>query len=268
MSNKENQISWNRLSEYYQSSRYISLNDVHYGPYSPGEQYYKLLGDVKGLKCLELGCGGGQNSIVLKKWGAGEVVGLDISEKQLEYAQSLAEKENVDVTFIRENMENLSRFNDNYFDLVISVHAISYVENINRVISEAYRVLQTEGKFVFCSLHRFHPVIWEAIEEQSFDKISSYFSDARDTWDWIDENNQHVATFNQTYHRFEEWINVLIETGFVIKRVIEPRGYSKEQLHTMDPNEVPYYDKGELHEKFINTGQIIPFALIISSVKR
>ena len=272
MSNEENRLSWNRLSDFYQSSKSITLNDIHYGPYSPGEKHYKLLGDVKGLKCLELGCGGGQISIVLSKWGASEVIGLDISEKQLEFARSLAQKESVDVTFIRENMEDLSRFDDNTFDLVISSHAIGYVENINNVILEVHRVLRANGKFVFCCLHPFHPVIWEALEEQSFDKVSSYFTSTRDIWDWIDEQKQSVATFGQTYHRFEEWINILTDTGFTIKRVIEPKGYSLEQIQEMNLQEkgekIPYYDKNETNEKFIRVGQIVPFALIISVTKK
>ena len=61
MSNEENRISWNRFSEYYQSIKYISLNDIHYGPYAPGEKELKVLGDLKGLKCLELGCVGWTN---------------------------------------------------------------------------------------------------------------------------------------------------------------------------------------------------------------
>jgi len=183
MSNEENRISWNRFSEYYQSIKYISLNDIHYGPYAPGEKELKVLGDLKGLKCLEIGCGGRQISIVLSKWGAEDVIGLDISEKQLEYAQALAKKENVDVTFIRGNMEDLSKFNDSSFDLVISVHAMSYVEDINKVISETSRILKANGNFVFCVLHPIQIVLWEALEEKSFDKIYPYFKTTRYKWD-------------------------------------------------------------------------------------
>lgn len=43
----------------------ISLEDVHYGPLSAGESELKLLGNVRGKDILEIGCGGGQNAIVL-----------------------------------------------------------------------------------------------------------------------------------------------------------------------------------------------------------
>jgi hypothetical protein len=58
LSNEENRLSWNRLSEYYQSNTFISLDDIHYSPYGLGEQKLRIIEDVSGLDCLELGCGG------------------------------------------------------------------------------------------------------------------------------------------------------------------------------------------------------------------
>ncbi|MFX0085824.1 MAG: class I SAM-dependent methyltransferase [Candidatus Hodarchaeota archaeon] len=267
MTNEENRLSWNRLSEYYQSNTHISLDDIHYSPYSFGELKLRIIGDVKGLDCLELGCGGGQISIVLAKWGARKVIGLDISENQLDFAQSLAKKSNVDITFIRQDMEDLSRFEKCSFDLVISVHAISYVENFKNVISEAFRVLRPQGRFVLCVLHPFQYVLWEALEETNFGKIRPYFSTSRDTWDWLDDKKEIIATFTQTYRRFEEWINGLIKVGFIIQKVIEPKGYSRMEIQELDIDEIPYYDKNIINEKFIQVNQIIPFSLIISAKK-
>jgi len=73
---------WNIISKDYQASVRISLDDVHYGPMAPGEKELRLLGEVEGRDILEIGCGGGQNAIVLAKWGA-RSVGLDICEEQM-----------------------------------------------------------------------------------------------------------------------------------------------------------------------------------------
>lgn len=266
MSNEENRLSWNRLSEYYQANTYISLDDVHYGPYMPGEKDLNIIGEVTGLNCLELGCGGGQISIVLAKWGA-RVVGLDISENQLDFAQRLAKSANVNVTFIRQDMEDLSLFKDHSFDLVISVHAISYVGSVDNVFLETFRVLRTPGKFVLCILHPIQFVLWEALEENSLEKVYSYFSSTRDYWDWEDDEKQKIATFSQRYLRFEQLINGLIGKGFVLDRIIEPKGYSFKQLQEMNLKTVPYHDKNVINEKFVRVSQIIPFSLIISAKK-
>ena len=131
MSNEHNRESWNRLSDYYQKTARISLEDVHYGPYSPGETELQVIGGVKGLEILELGCGGGQNSIVLAKWGAKTVKGLDQSEAQLDYAKRLAKSQNVEVDFIKGNMEDLSAFEDDTFDLIIYQRHLLYLVGYN-----------------------------------------------------------------------------------------------------------------------------------------
>ena len=148
LNNTQNQESWNAILKSYQGEKRISLDNVHYGPVAPGERELELLGDVKGKKVLELGCGGGQNSIVLTKWGA-EVIGIDISEFQLEHANGLAKKEKVKVTFIQGRMEDLGQFKSNTFDIVISSHAIGYVDDLKVVFKETERVLKPEGFLVF-----------------------------------------------------------------------------------------------------------------------
>ena len=112
MSAKE---GWNIISRGYQEKTRISLEDVHYGPISPGESELKLLGDVKGKDVLEIGCGGGQNTVVLAKWGA-RSVGLDISGEQIKFARKLAWNDSVDVSFHVGDMEDLSMFNNQSFD--------------------------------------------------------------------------------------------------------------------------------------------------------
>jgi hypothetical protein len=42
---------------------------VSYGPDSPNERAYRLLGNVEGKRVLELGCGGKQASIALAHQG-------------------------------------------------------------------------------------------------------------------------------------------------------------------------------------------------------
>jgi ubiquinone/menaquinone biosynthesis C-methylase UbiE len=266
LSNDKNRVSWNLLSDYYQKTTLISLEDVHYGPYSPGEKTLMVIGDVKGLDVLELGCGGGQNAIVLAKWGAKTVKALDQSSNQLEYARNIAITQNVEIEFLEGSMEDLSMVNDNSVDLIVSSHALSYVENLENVLTESYRVLRKPGRIVICILHPMMPVVWEAMEEGSFKKIRSYFSDERDIWDWEDKDGQKIASFGSTYFRFEQIINGLITAGFQIDRIVEPLGYTLEEVKKLG-EAVPYQNGEEIDTKFISINQQIPFSLIVSAVK-
>ena len=51
--------AWAQMSREYQSDSHISIEDVHYSPFGPGEKHLGLLGDVSGKKVIELGCVGG-----------------------------------------------------------------------------------------------------------------------------------------------------------------------------------------------------------------
>ena len=267
MSNKKNEESWDRLSEYYQAHKRISVENVHYGPYGPGEQELRVIGNVTGLDVLELGCGGAQNAIVLAKWGAKSVTALDQSEKQLEYAKKLANSQGVKIRFLKGNIEDLSMLEDASFDLIVSSHAMSYVVDLPRVFSEVARVLRKNGRIVTCLGHPISHLLWVALEEGSMDKVNNYFDDKRKVWDWSDENGTKIATFEDTAYRFEEIINGLIFAGLNIERVLEPPGYSEAQIENLGENQVPYRDVNFIDHQFITIHQKIPFSLIVSAIK-
>ena len=270
MSNKKNEESWDRLSEFYQTHKKISLEDFHYGPYGPGEQELRVIGDVKGLDILELGCGGGQNSIVLVKWGAKSVTAIDQSEKQLEYAKKLASSQGVKIKFLKGNIEDLSMLKDASFDLIVSSHAMNYVENLPRVFSEVARVLRENGRIVTCMGHPIMHLIWEALEKGSIEEVNNYFDDKRIVFDWADEKGEKIATFEETGYRFEEIINGLIFAGLKIERVLEPPGYSEAEIEKLGEDQVPYQDtnyaNNNIHQ-FIAINQKVPFSLIVSAIK-
>ena len=270
MSNKKNEESWDRLSEFYQAHKKISLENVHYGPFGPGEQELRVIGDVKGLDVLELGCGGGQNSIVLAKWGAKSVTALDQSEKQLEYARKLADSQGVKIRFLKSNMEDLSMLDDASFDLIVSSHAMNYVVDLPRVFNEVARVLRTNGRIVTCMGHPIMHLLWEALEKESIEEVNNYFDDKRQVWDWSDEKGAKIATFEDMAYRFEEIINGLIFAGLKIERVLEPPGYTEAQIENLGENKVPYQDTNYAdfaNPRFITINQKIPYSLIISAIK-
>lgn len=266
MSNEKNRDSWNKLSEHYQKTTNISLDDVHYSPYGPGEKELGVIGSVKGLDIAELGCGGGQISIVLSKWGAKSVIAIDQSDSQLEYAKNLAKRQNADIKFIRSNMEDLSILKDESFDLVVSSHAMNYAEDLDAVFRETYRILRKNGRIVTCMGHPFSSVFWEVLENNDLSLVNNYFSKDRDKWDWEDSDNQKIASFESTSYRFEEIINKLIKSKFIIERVVEPPPYTPKQLEKLG-EKVPYHDADGKNTKFIKTHQLIPFSIIISAKK-
>ena len=100
----KNEQYWNEIADAYQAETVISTDDFHYGPLIAGDSTLKLLPEtLQGLDCLEVGCGGAQNSIYLAKHGA-ECPAVDISKKQLQFARRLAKRSDVGIRFIQADM--------------------------------------------------------------------------------------------------------------------------------------------------------------------
>jgi SAM-dependent methyltransferase len=255
---------WNIISESYQLKARISLEDVHYGPISAGESELKLLGNVKGKDVLEIGCGGGQNAIVLSKWGA-RSVGLDISEKQIEHARALAKKENVNIQFHLGDMQDLHRFKDESFDTVLSSHAISYADDVSAVFREVFRVLRKRGLFVFAVAH---PIIGTGRpmrygRERRW-AIGNYFSKKKRIWKWRTKNG--TAEFYGGQVTIQDYFDMLTEARFAVERILEPEPYPLEKMTEAQVARIPYSDSGFI--KDYDLWRKVPYTIIFKVRKK
>lgn len=232
---EQNRKSWDLISPQYQAHTRISTDDVHYGPLAPGERELGLLGDVRGKRILEIGCGGGQNSIALAKWGA-SCTGLDPSKVQLEHARRLAQEEGVTIHFVNGMAQDLSAFAENDFDLVLSSFAFDYVADLRRTYSEVGRVLRPGGLFVFCHSHPwFQAVGWHLAGDSDASEVGDYAAwPAIEEWDWSFEDGT-TAPMQGYLRPLAQILNQLIEAGFRLERLVEQNysdieGASPEEL--------------------------------------
>jgi SAM-dependent methyltransferase len=254
---------WNTISRDYQASVKISLDDVHYGPMAPGEKELRLLGDVAGRDILEIGCGGGQNAIVLAKWGA-RSVGLDISEEQISYATRLAREHKVAVPFHVGDMQDMSLFNEESFDVVLSSCAIGYSANPGQVFREVFRILRRDGLFVFCVMH---PIALRGRRVRyggrNYWGLGNYFYRGKRRWKW--KFNEKVAEFYGYGRTFGDYFNPLVTAGFAVEKILEPEPYPLDKMTEAEMSKIPYFDEGYLKE--YETWRRIPFTLLFKAKK-
>ncbi len=245
----DNRSAWNTISRAYQEEKQISTEHLTYGARCPGEDELQLLGDVSGLRAIVLGCGGGQDCIVLAKQGA-QVVGIDLSDKQIEYGRRLAEREGVLPTLLQGNVEELRGVEDETQDLALSNHALNYVERIDRALAEAYRVLRPGAPFVMSLAHPFDACL-EGTPPYGVSK--SYWQQELD-WQWDFPKANVSARLRSWYRPVGEWVSLLTGAGFRVERLLEP-----------PPTEEAYnvWDSGYSLEKM----KLIPANLIIKAVK-
>jgi ubiquinone/menaquinone biosynthesis C-methylase UbiE len=148
----DNAAAWDHVARRYQADAALPTDVASYGPGLPTERDLRLLGDLKGKRVLELGCGGGQSSIAFAKQGA-SAMAVDASAEQIAYARQLAEREEARVEWHRGDLADLAFLRADSIDVAFSAFAVGYVEDLNRVLRQVHRVLKANAPFVFSYEH-------------------------------------------------------------------------------------------------------------------
>jgi SAM-dependent methyltransferase/ADP-ribose pyrophosphatase YjhB (NUDIX family) len=246
----DNVAGWEAISAAYQRERYGD-RDVGRLKWSWGvyEDDLRLLDDVRGLRALVIGCGGGQDAVALERMGA-RTVGVDVSGEQIAYAKKYALRHGAaNASFLRCDATDLSRFDDESFDLAVSIHALGYVEDATRALSEAARVLSPGGVFAFAVPHPFDSV---ASDDGPVLRIErSYWATHLD-WEWSFADGTH-ARFRDYARTVSSWFDMLIAAGFAVERIVEPRQDAADD---------------DVSDEFRARAALLPYVLIIKARKR
>lgn len=143
---KENLRIYDQVDWWNQKHSLKQMVPVKFGYFS------KQISDLKGLKILDVGCGGGLLSEEFAKKGA-KVIGIDISVNSLKIAKIHASKNNLSIIYKKGYAENIPA-KDNTFDVVICADCLEHVDNLEKVISEVSRVLKNKGLFCYDTINR------------------------------------------------------------------------------------------------------------------
>ena len=111
---------------------------------------HEWFGNLKDKKILGLASGGGQQMPIFKALGANCTV-LDYSDKQLEAEKMVAEREKYEIEIIKADMTKKLPFADNSFDIIFHPVSNSYIEKVEPVFKECYRILKKDG-ILLCGL--------------------------------------------------------------------------------------------------------------------
>jgi len=181
-----------------------------------------LLPDVKGKRVLDAGCGPGVYAEELVRRGA-EVVCVDASPKMLEFARRrLGDRAWFHLADLGKPLDFLA---GESFDLVISPLALDYVPNWDEVFREFHRLLRGGGVFVFSVEH--------PRADFMLGKTANYFERELFSQMWRGFGQPVIVT---AYRRpLGEMLNTLIDAGFVLDRLLEPR--PTEKFRDADPED-------------------------------
>lgn len=180
-----------------------------------------LLPDFRDKRVLDLGCGFGWHSRYAREQHARSVIGIDLSEKMLARAQALTD--DPAIRYQKAAIEDVE-FAAGAFDIVLSSLVLHYVERFDLVCPRIHRWLVPGGAFV---LSVEHPV-FTAREAQDW----YYDGQNHERLHWPvdryqEEGIRHTSWMADDvvkYHRtVSTYLNTLIDSGFRISRILEPR---------------------------------------------
>ena len=261
MDNKEAGRIWNNNADAWtELSRagYDVCRDTFNTP-----TFLEILPDINGLEGLDIGCGEGNNTRLLARCGA-RMTGVDISERFIEHARAKEEQETLWISYRVADAASLP-YPRETFDFATAFMSLMDIPEVDRVVSEAYRVLKRGGFFQFSILHPCFDTLHrkklrdEQGKAYAFE-IGGYFERLHgDVEEWTfgalpAERQQQVRKFKvpRFTRTMSEWLNLLIDAGFTIERFAEPR--PSDDVVLQYPN--------------LQSAQVFPFFFIVRARKK
>jgi SAM-dependent methyltransferase len=210
---------WDADADDYQAEHGAFLGDVDlvWCPEGLREADARLLGEVRGKRVLELGCGAAAGARWLRGQGA-EVVALDLSAGMLRQAVLAAGRSGVRVPLVQADALALP-FADATFDIVCTAFgAVPFVADSGAVMHEVARVLRPGGPWVFSITHPMRWVFLDEPDERGLLAVNSYF----DRRPYVEEDDAGVPTYVEQHRTLGDRVRELVAAGFRLRDLVEP----------------------------------------------
>lgn len=177
------------------------------------EENHHLFGDVSGKKLLEIGCGRGHSLKYHAEHKAGELWGIDISDKQIEKADNYLKSCGIQAKLICASMEENCGVPKDYFDYVYSVYGIGWTTDLVGTFKRIASYLKKDGVFIFSWSHPIHKCV--ASEQDSLTFKKCYFDES---WYSVPLGG---GTISLSDRKLSTYINALTKSGFIIDEMVE-----------------------------------------------
>ena len=201
--------------------------------------FKKMIGDVHGLRWLDMACGDGYFSRFCAKAGA-IVTGIDFSENQIAAAQAEESRTPLGINYHLADASIMNNIESESFDIVISSMALMDIENYEGAIMQASRVLKPNGRFVFILIHPCfgwsrrgyggetlvrweYRILEDGSREPHYLKIFDYFTNHSYKMRWLDDEGLEVAVTTMFHRTLTDYMKALRNNGFVVSQIEEPR---------------------------------------------
>ncbi len=106
---------------------------------------------LKGLKFLDIGCGGGLMSEPMSRLGA-DVTGIDASLKNIKIAESHSKRNNLKIKYLNTSPEKITE--NEKFDVILNLEIVEHVEDVDLYFKSCAKLLKKNGLMFTATLNR------------------------------------------------------------------------------------------------------------------
>ena len=107
--------------------------------------------NIKNLKILDLGCGGGLICEPLSRLGA-KITGVDFAENNIKVAKLHAKKNNLQINYLIQDIENLTL--KNKFDIIILFEVLEHIDEWQFALNKIKKNLKQNGLLILSTINR------------------------------------------------------------------------------------------------------------------
>ncbi len=159
--NKDEYKSWILSEDWYQTINLPSgLSTAGKVPTQLREPLFSGI-DFKGKTFIDVGCNSGQYCLMAKQRGAHRVMGIDVNEKRLTQAKTLAENESLDIQYeVRSvfDTDSLGRF-----DILFCIAVVTEIQDTFGAIEKLKNMI---GKYALIELDIAKPIAYLSASTQ------------------------------------------------------------------------------------------------------
>lgn len=171
---------------------------------------FELIGNIEGKTVFDAGCGTGYLSRKLAQSGA-KVTGLEPAQSFFDHCIQREKEDRLGIKYLK---EDLSKYKpETKFDVVVSNMVFMDIYDWKSAMTNCTSSLESGGVFVFSILHPCFPGSDKDWQDLRYVKVSEYF-----------DRKPQTNHFGRSYTRpIQDYINLLVDNGCEIKKVVEPR---------------------------------------------
>lgn len=215
---ESNKTYWNDHADLWFGTTALPV----YGVRFPTEDDLHLFSDVAGKKMLEICCGSGHSLKYNAEKGAGELWGVDLSQKQLDNAAKLLSDSGYSAKLLCSKMEDELDVPKGYFDYVYSIYGIGWTTDLQGTFDKIASYLKKDGIFIFSWHHTLnYCVAWscderkDVFEDEKLVMMKSYYDES---YFKMPVHDSEIILCNR---KMSTYINALAKAGFVVEQLVE-----------------------------------------------